>query len=359
MGRNAFNFNWIIIIPLIFLPLIGLLTIASTTPDVFVSQCVFVGIGLLSFFLLSRVDCRVFDQYWVVWYGLSLLFLLITFLGPEIRGSTRWLVFGGVRIQPSELIKPLMIATFASFFSRYPAEKLRNVAIGLILFLIPAVFLFKQPDLGNTVVYGLFFLGIILVSGISAKMVAAAGIFGAILFPFSWRFLQEYQRLRLITFLTPSYDPQGAGYNALQSIIAVGSGGVWGRGFGRGIQSHLRFLPEYHTDFIFASFLEEFGLVGGVVLFVLVFVILWTVLQEAHRHEPNSFGRLFCTGLFMQLFVQVVINIGMNIGIVPITGITLPLVSYGGSSIAATCIGLGMFLSLTAQRKTESTLAVT
>ncbi len=357
MGRNTFNFDWLTIVPFVFLSLFGLLTIASTNPPLFPTQLVFIGIGFVFCFIMSRIDYRVFDQYWIIWYGLCLFLLLITFLGPEIRGSTRWLVFGGIRIQPSELVKPFLIACLAAFFSRHSTEKLKYSAIGSLLFIIPAILLFKQPDLGNVLVYLAFFLSILFVSGINMKFFISGSIVGTILIPFLLRFLKEYQRLRLVAFLAPSHDPQGAGYNALQAVIAVGSGKIWGRGFGRGIQSHLRFLPEYHTDFIFASFTEEFGLLGALALFGLLFLLLWFILQQAHRYEPNSFERLFSVGLFMQIFIQVVINIGMNIGIVPITGITLPLVSYGGSSILATCIGIGMLFSMRAQNRIDSALA--
>ena len=210
------------------------------------------------------------------------------------------------------------------------------------LFLIPFLLIFKQPDLGNAIVYLSTWVALIMAAGLPLIVFALAVVGGTVIMPLGYRLLHEYQRLRIQTFINPLLDPRGAGYNAIQAMIAVGSGQLFGRGFGRGTQTLLKFLPEFHTDFIFASFTEEFGFMGGFVLLLLFFVLLWQLLQVAQKQPPTSMSFLYLVGFFTLIFTHVIINIGMNMGVVPITGITLPFVSSGGSSLLSLWVGLGI-----------------
>lgn len=357
MGRKIISIDWVIVIPIVILSFISLLTIASIQPSLFLPQVLFIVVGFFLFIAISTVDSRVFRHLAPILFGVSIVLLLLTQFGPEIRGSMRWLIFGPFRIQPSELVKPFITVFFAAFLARKHIS-VRTFIVSTALFVLPTIILFRQPDLGNVLVYLAFFSGMLLIAGIPLRF--AGAVIGIVLFtiPFGYSLLQDYQRARIVAFLSPTSDPQGIGYNALQAIIAVGSGKLFGRGFGRGIQSHLRFLPENHTDFIFASFVEEFGFIGGCILILASLFLLYQILALAKKSNNHPFIQLYCIGLFIQIFIQIVINVGMNIGIVPITGITLPLVSYGGSSIIATFIGLGIFSAMKISVQDNAPLAI-
>ena len=205
--------------------------------------------------------------------------------------------------------------------------------------------IFQQPDLGNVLVYVGIFVSLLIVSGLHWFYFPAGALLFAVFLPLVWAFIKNYQRLRLVSFLNPYLDPRGTGYNAIQAMIAVGSGGLMGVGLGRGTQSRLLFLPEYQTDFIFSSIAEALGFVGGLFIIFLYFALLTKILTVTFKAE-DRFGRYIAIGDFAQLFIQIFINIGMNLGILPITGITLPLISYGGSSVISTFIGLGLVTSI-------------
>ena len=309
------------------------------------------------FLLFSQIEYKIFRPLTNFLYGGSIFFLILTFLlGVATRGSVRWIDFGIVRLQPSEIIKPLMIIFAAAFFSQ-KKENLIAFLKHTIIFFIPVLFVLRQPDLGSAIVFFFFWVGILLTSGYRPKLAISFLLFGLVSLPFFWYFLKSYQKERIISFLDPAADPLGIGYNVIQSVVAVGSGGVLGRGLGRGTQSHLLFLPEYQTDFIFASFSEELGLVGGLILIFLYFILLYRILKTASIMD-NQFGRLIALGIFFVIFVQVMINIGMNMGIFPITGITLPLVSYGGSSLVSLGIMLGIVSSLSRHAKDDNPLTI-
>ncbi len=345
MGKHAFFIDWPAATGIVILNLLGLATLLSIDHNLFFQQLVFSVLGLLCFYLFSRIEFKLYHYLDKYIYVLCILFLLITFLGPSIRGATRWLEFGGIRIQPSEIIKPFLWLSFASLFTRLNPEKLNNLIKLCCLFLIPILLIFRQPDLGNVIVYVCAFIGLIILSGTPVIYLLLTAIIGGLSFPLLRFLLKDYQRERLMSFINPSLDPKGIGYNAIQSMIAVGSGLIFGRGFGRGTQSILKFLPERHTDFIFATFAEEFGLVGSLVLLIIFIMLFWRMLKHSETVQNNMMAFLYITALFTQMFVQVVVNIGMNMGILPITGITLPLVSAGGSSLLATYIGLGIYMA--------------
>ncbi len=268
---------------------------------------------------------------------------MFTFLGPQVRGATRWLEIGSFRLQPSELAKPFFLVSISSLLVRYPPMTLKRIGMHMTLVALPFILVFQQPDLGNALIYLTSWLAMILLSGIPLIAIILGGVITGIILPLSSYFVKEYQKQRILTFLDPLLDPHGAGYNSIQAMIAVGSGRLLGSGFGRGTQSLLQFLPERHTDFIFASFTEEFGFVGAAALIAIFYLMLWQLLRHAFRVREQLFAHLYIVGLFALLLGHFVINVGMNIGLLPITGITLPLVSYGGSSLLAIFIGLGIY----------------
>ncbi len=325
--------------------ILSVVVLTSIAPDRVAQQALMFGIGFVLFIYLASQDSAVYKTLAPLGYVLAVILLVITFLvGSSVRGSTRWIPLVGFQLQAGELAKPLLVLAFAYFIRRFPPKSLKNILLNTILFLVPTFLIFKQPDLGTALVTSSIWLSQIFIAGISYAYVTIAAILGVIFIEYVPRFLHGYQLDRLKTFIDPFSDPLGAGYNVIQSIIAVGSGGILGKGLGGGTQSHLRFLPERHTDFIFASLAEELGLMGSLLVIFCLGGLLYRLLYLAtHSDSPSS--RLIFTGIFSYLFFQTFINIGMNIGIAPVTGVTLPLISYGGSSILATAITLGIAAS--------------
>lgn len=343
--------------PLILVPVAGLSTMSlsilvSTTPRLFWYQAIFFLVGLVLYILFSAVDARIWARYVWILYALSVLALLTSYFGPSVRGASRWIEFGNIRIQPSELIKPFMTLVLAWVMTRKPYFTYGAFFLAAALFLPVAFLIFHQPDLGNVLVFVGVLIAMVLMGGMSWRVVASVACIAVVLMPVFWTVLRPYQRQRIMTFINPHVDPIGTGYNALQAMIALGSGQLYGQGLGRGTQSHLLFLPEYHTDFVFASLGEELGFIGSSLVLGFYMLLLGRILWIACDSQ-DAFIRLFTIGIFAQLFIQVFINIGMNIGVVPITGITLPLVSYGGSSILSIMIGLGLVVSLRHPRRSN------
>lgn len=330
---------------------ISLFIIGSTTPTLFARHTGFFLVGIVLCVFFASIDYRVWTHFFWFLYSAALLFLAVSFLmGPEVRGATRWLEIGGIRLQPSELIKPFIILIFAHIISENPPRNGKALGKISLLFLPFLVFVFKQPDLGNGIVYSVIFITLLYIGNMSKKFIWGGIGIATLFLPFSWFLLREYQRQRIISFLNPEIDPAGTGYNALQAIIAIGSGGLTGLGLGKGTQSRLLFLPEYQTDFVFASLGEELGFLGGGLVIFFYFLLLGRILFLGVQSE-DMYAKLISIGIFMQYFIQVFINIGMNMGILPITGITLPLISYGGSSVLSTFIGLGIILSIAGRQK--------
>lgn len=344
-------------LPLIFLTILSLSIIYSVKPELFLTQLLYFILGFFLFFLFSSIDYQLYPSFSLFFYIIGVLSLLLTvFIGEITRGSVRWLEIGFFRFQPSEVFKPVLILTLSYLLTR--EEKLGKKYLKLFsFFIIPVIIIFQQPDLGNTIVYTLIFLGLLFLNGFSFKLFILVLIISTGFFPLFWHFLKDYQKERLIIFLEPTKDPLGKGYNLLQSVITVGSGGFLGRGLGRGPQSHLRFLPEFHTDFIFASLSEELGFWGALLIIFLYFLILLRILETAERSRDN-FGKFLCFGVFLMLFSQIFINIAMNIGFMPITGITLPLISFGGSSIISVMISLGIVNNIVKSLRTKDFLEI-
>lgn len=344
--KKAPKFDWVLL-GLIFLILIlGLPVLLSVAPELIGRQLLWILIGLIAFFAFSQTDYRRFENWALIFYLFSVFLLILTFIfGQVIRGSTRWLTLGSWHLQASEIIKPLIILSFASLASKLDLKEIRNLLFLLFLMISLSLLIFFQPDLSSTMVIIFVTLSIVFLAGLNFKFFLLMVILISASLPLVWQLLKDYQKNRLMIFFNPFSDPLGKGYHLLQSIVAIGSGGFLGRGLGRGTQSHLRFLPEYHTDFIYASLAEELGFLGSVLLIIIFWLLLWRILTVAQRTE-DQFGSLICLGVFSFIFFQIFVNIGMNMGLLPITGIPLPLVSYGGSSLLATMISLGLVSSV-------------
>lgn len=319
--------------------------IFSFSAELAIQQGFFALLGLLIYLLISQIDYRVLRNMFTFLYVVILvLLLLVQIIGAETRGAIRWIPLGVFNIQPSELSKPILILFLSSFWAaNLPSWK--NI-LKSILFLLPALLLiFRQPDLGTALTVASIWLGILLLTNISLKKVAIFGLVIALSLPMIWFSLQDYQKQRLSSFFSPASDPLGVGYNLIQSSIAVGSGALLGQGLGHGTQSRLKFLPEYRTDFIFAAIAEEFGLLGSFFL-ILIYSFLVIYCLRSAKAAPDFFGFLICVGVAVMLLFQALVNIGMNVGLLPITGITLPLVSYGGSSLVSMMFSLGLVASV-------------
>ncbi len=347
MGNNLRHLDPIIILSILFLGAFGLFLLITVDQSLFLSQLIFFAVSLVGMVVISRIDPAILRWSAPFVYVFSVLFLAMSYLGPEVRGATRWLIVGPVRIQPSELVKPFFLLAIAELLTRYPPRKLSMILLHAVLFLIPFLLVFKQPDLGSSIVYVVMWIAMMVASGLRLRYVAGSALGLGILMPVIWEILKPYQRSRIMTFLDPALDPKGAGYNAIQAMIAVGSGQLFGRGLGLGTQSHLAFLPEYHTDFIFATLIEELGFVGGMAVFIGYIVLLWRIVAPlvAQRVEEAD-TYIFSIGLFAMILIQVVVNAGMNMGIIPITGITLPLISYGGSSLLSIATSFGFLFAI-------------
>ena len=331
-------------IPACILTFLGTLVLASVSASDFPEQFFHLFLAFGVFFIFASIDVSFWRGFAPLMYGFSVFLLGATFLlGSLTRGSVRWISFGPFNLQASEIIKPI----FVVFFSWIVARGERNRFLYALLFGLPILFLILiQPDLGSAIVIGAGTIGVIFLGGVSLRLIIGLAVLFAAVLPLFWRFLVDYQKDRILSFLNPSLDPLGAGYNVLQSIIAVGSGGLWGRGLGQGTQSQLAFLPERHTDFIFAALGEELGFLGSVVVILCFMVILARIIFKA-SYLKDTFERSVLGGIFFVLFVQTVVNVGMNMGVLPITGVPLPFVSSGGSSLLAMSALLGMASSIT------------
>ncbi|OGY24883.1 MAG: rod shape-determining protein RodA [Candidatus Woykebacteria bacterium RBG_13_40_7b] len=351
------NFDWIILILVLLISSYSLLLIFSVSvgvrvaADLFLKQAFFILVGLLFYLLITRIDYKNLKNFALPLYVVFLGLLIFTFfLGAVTRGSIRWIDFAGLRFSPSEFLKPALILVLASVFST-ARIRFKEVIIALALFLPGAYLIFSQPDIGTLITLIFIFVSILFVAGINLRYFVSLALITLVSLPLLWNYLLPYQKLRLTTFLNPGSDPTGAGYNLIQSVIAVGSGQLFGRGFGKGTQSHLAFLPEVHTDFIFSTLSEDLGFLGAVLLLSLLLILIFKIFTIA-KNTTDSFGALICIGAGALILFQTFVNVGGNIGLLPITGITLPLFSYGGSSLISIMITLGLVSSVAKRSKT-------
>ena len=350
------NLDWWITSAYLLLSGISLATIASVAPTRLLSQAVWLLTGFLVYLYLSKQDSAVYSAISRISYPLAIILLMLTFvLGEDVRGSLRWIEIAGFHLQTSELAKPFLILAFSRIVSSLDLSRLKNLAIVVAYLALPVFLILKQPDLGTTLVVIAIITIQIFLTRSPAWIFLAGGALVALFAKYSENFLHAYQLKRLQSFIDPFSDPLGSGYNVIQSIIAIGSGGFLGKGLGHGTQSRLRFLPERHTDFIFASLVEELGFIGGVVVIISTGLLLYrliTLILDSHSAQ----NRLILAGIFGYIFFQSVVNVGMNLGIAPVTGVTLPLVSYGGSSVLAIAISLGIAASISGSKQSSDKL---
>jgi rod shape determining protein RodA len=357
------NFDWMLFAVMIVLVAIGLLIIYSTSfkatkltslSDV-VHQMVFAVVGLVAFFLAARADYRAWARMTPWLYGLMIVLLLIVLVfSHAVLGAQRWINFGFFQFQPSEFAKLILIVVLAKFFATYydQLHRVRYLAMSLVLLAVPMALVMKQPDLGTALVLVAIWLAMALVSRVrKVHLLVLAGV-GLALMPVVLKLLKPFQRARLETFINPTADPLHTGYNAVQSTITVGSGQIFGRGLAAGSQSQLNFLPSLaqHTDFIFAVLNEKLGFVGGMLLLLLFGTLLYRGVRIAYRAQ-DRFGMFLATGITAMILFHVFINVGMNMAIAPVTGIPLPFVSYGGTSLIIGMVALGLLESVAIRRK--------
>ena len=358
MYAHLRKLDWSLIVIVLLLSGVGLFTIYGIgSPEslvFFKKQFFFLGLGLLLMFSLSFFDYRVFKNYssvLLVLYLFSLFSLFLVLSSQEIRGATSWFRLGSLNFEPIELIKIVIILLLAKYFSFRHIEmyRIRHLIVSGIYIGLPASIIILQPDFGSILVLFSIWLGLVMVAGIKLRHLFILSLIMVLLFAGGWSvFLKDYQKQRILTFLNPQEDPLGQGYHISQSLIAIGSGGWFGQGLGASSQVGLKFLPEQHTDFIFATLAEQRGLVGVLFLLALFALLFWRLIKIALL-SLNNFSRLFAAGLTIMIFSQLIINIGMNMALLPITGLTLPLISYGGSSLISIFLGLGILQSIKAR----------
>ncbi len=350
---RLFNIDWLLFFSALLISIIGLVTMGSfgEAGHYFDRQIIWLIVSVVIFFVLSMFDYRFLRRPGVVIISfiLSVLLLMALFvLGQVSKGAQSWFSVGSVSFQPADAIKLVVIVLLSKYFSKRHIEiaNVRHIFLsGAYIFIIFAL-VFFQPDFGSALIIFLIWLGMILVSGISKKHLLAVFILGSIAFALLWGYmLHDYQKARIMNFIHPLADIRGTGYSAYQSTIAVGSGQLLGKGIGYGTQSKLSFLPEYETDFIFAAYAEEWGFGGVLLLFFLICILLWRILRSAY-YGAGNFEILFGCGLAIMLFSHFLVNIGMNIGIMPVTGITFPFMSYGGTNLLTCFTGLGILMGM-------------
>ncbi len=344
--------------PLLFITLaimvLGLATVHSATFDA--NQRIFaqagnMGVALVIMWFVSRLPPQKLMGFAIPLYVLGLVLLVAVFLfGVKVNGARRWLSLGFTRIQPSEIMKIAMPLMLAWYFQKYEAMlKLKHYAVAAVLLLVPFALIAKQPDLGTALLVGAAGFYVIFFAGLPWKIIVGMIVAAASAAPFLWGMLHDYQQKRILTLIDPTTDPLGSGYHIIQATIAIGSGGAIGKGYLNGTQTHLEFIPERHTDFIFAVFSEEWGLLGNIVLLVLYTMLIGRGLMIASA-APTMFSRLLAGAITLGFFTYAFINMGMVSGILPVVGVPLPFMSYGGTALVILFLGLGMLMSIHTHR---------
>jgi rod shape determining protein RodA len=351
--KKESNIDWVLFAATLPLLGAGLITMNSFTGDseLFIRQSIWIIVSFIIFFACSLVDFRFLRKTWVsvTLFLVSCVLLMGLFvLGKVSHGAASWFHLGFFSFQPADLIKLVMIIVLAKYFSRRHIEiaNVRHIIVSGLYAATIFLLVLVQPDFGSAIIIFLIWFGMLLVSGISKKHLLGMIAVGILLFGGLWTFVfKDYQKERILNFIHPLTDIHGSGYNAYQSTIAVGSGQIWGKGVGYGTQSRLKFLPEYQSDFIFAAFAEEWGFAGTVILFVMYGIVIWRIILISLRGATN-FEMLFGAGMAIFLVVHFLINIGMNMQLLPVTGQTLPFVSYGGSHLVTEFAGLGILMGM-------------
>lgn len=340
---------------LVALACIGFVTLYSAGGqqiDLVFKQATRLGIAYSIMIVLAQIPPRHLQRYALILFGLGVSLLLAVLLtGQIVKGGQRWLDLGVFRFQPSEMIKITTPITIAWYLAENPMPpRIKQIGISLLMILVPTLLIAKQPDLGTALLVAASGSAVLFVAGIKWRFLGKVSLLFGGLAPVLWHFLHDYQRARVLTFLNPEADPLGKGYHIIQSKIAIGSGGIYGKGWLNGTQNYLEFLPERSTDFIFAVFAEEFGLLGCLTLLFVYLLIICRCLYIALQAQ-DSFSRLLAGSLSITFFVYVFVNIGMVIGILPVVGVPLPLISYGGTSMVTLLAGFGILMSIHTHRR--------
>lgn len=357
-SRKA-SIDWVLLLASSAIVFFGLVTMNAFTGEnlFFEKQLISFTVAIGAFFLATQVDTDMFKRTNVLvtlFVIISVLLVILFGIGHTAKGAQSWFKVGLFAFQPADAMKLLLVLMLAKYFSRRHVEiaNFRHILVSGVYALIPFILVLLQPDFGSAMIIFLIWFGMILVSGVSKKHLALVFLVGAIVFGGLWmEVFKPYQKARILTFIHPMSDIRGSGYNAYQSTIAVGSGQITGKGVGYGTQSHLRFLPEYQTDFIFSAFAEEWGFVGVLILFGLFAVIIGRILVIALVGATN-FEMLYGAGVAVFLIAHFVVNIGMTIGLLPVTGVTVPFMSFGGSHLLIEFIALGLLVSMKKSART-------
>jgi len=357
--RLFLHFDWTLLTLVALILAIGLINLYSAgfnlsrETSLCLRQARWIVIGLIGMIVAFSIDYRAIIRHAYVIYGVSVfLLLVVSFYGYTTHGSQRWINFLGFSFQPSELMKLVIIFTLAKYFDDHKLNRsylLKDLMIPFGLVLLPFVLILRQPDLGTALMLLIIFMSMTLFVGINWKSFSIAAATGLILVPVAWYFLKDYQKERIMTFLSPERDPLGSGYHIIQSMIAIGSGGFFGKGFLKGTQTQLKFLPEQQTDFVFSVYAEEWGFFGALILISLFLMLILWGLKIAF-HSRDYLGTLVAFGISMLVFWGVLINIGMVLGILPVVGIPLPFMSYGGSAVLVLLTAMGFMLNISMRR---------
>lgn len=322
--------------------------------DIVFRQLVWFSIGFTILVIAMMIDYHTISSFSYLFYFLILLALIaVLAVGPFVAGAQRWIRFGGFSVQPSEFAKLAMILVLARYFSnkKRGSASFTDLAITGILLCVPLLLILKQPDLGTALVLIPIYTAVMLIVGLNWRYFAIGAILVACAMPLMWQHLKPYQKMRIVSFINPNADPLGSGYHVIQSKIAIGSGGFWGKGYMKGSQSQLNFIPEQFTDFIFSVIGEEWGFVGTVTVLVLYFILIYRGIYIASKAK-DRLGTLIAIGIIAMMVMHVTVNIGMCIGIMPVTGVPLPLMSYGGTAVLSTLAGIGLLLNIQIRRFT-------
>jgi len=354
--KPKFDLDWSLVVVPLVLFLCGLSTLYSISSfgvktSLATDQLVFLAASIVTYILVTFFDYRQLKGTKWYLYFLGVFFLImVEFFGQSIFGSRRWIDIGFFRFQPSEMMKIILIVFGGALFSQTNITKAKHIIVFIVLTLLPIFLVATQPDLGTTLTLLVISTAIIFSSRSSKKILFSIAIVILLMIPVGYSVLKPYQKDRLVSFINPEQDPLGAGYNVKQSKITVGSGGFWGKGFGGATQSQLQFLPVSHIDFIFAGWAESTGFIGSSFMVIMFGVLIWRIFAVA-ASARDKFGYMICSAVGALILFQTFINVGMNIGIMPVTGIPLPLVSYGGTSLIITGGMLGLCQSVYLRRK--------
>ena len=356
MWLHLKKIDWLLMLSVLLLLVIGLITLYSIrsndSVNYFQRQLLFASVGFFLIILISFFDYRILKNYspiLILLYLVALALLIaVLIIGAKTRGVLGWIKLGPINFQPVEFIKLVLVLMLSKYFSTRHIEmyRIRHIIVSGIYVVVPFILISLQPDLGSALILISIWIGIMLVAGIKIRHLIILAFLAIIIFVGSWFWLlKDYQQNRIISFLNPQSDPYGHGYNVVQSLIAVGSGGISGLGMEKATQGQLDFLPEQQADFIFATFAEQWGLIGVAILFIIYGFMFYRMILIS-INSSNNFARLFVSGVLIMIFIQIIINIGMNMSLLPVIGIPLSLISYGGSNLIVVLISFGIIQSI-------------